>query len=61
MSDKISVMLKISIGIAQYDGHPDYMRIIKEADDALYKAKSLGKNTYFLKPGMSPSQQKTKG
>jgi hypothetical protein len=24
--------------------------VIKIADDALYKAKSLGKSTYFIKP-----------
>ena len=47
LNDEISVQLRTSIGIVDFDGHPDYLRMLKGADEALYKAKSLGKNTYF--------------
>jgi diguanylate cyclase len=33
-----------SIGIATYNGHPDYNRLVKEADKALYEAKQSGRN-----------------
>jgi diguanylate cyclase len=34
----------VSIGVAAYNGHPDYERIVKDADDALYRAKNRGRN-----------------
>lgn len=34
----------VSIGVAAYDGHPDYQRLIERADQALYRAKHLGRN-----------------
>ncbi|MCK5121698.1 MAG: GGDEF domain-containing protein [Methylococcales bacterium] len=34
----------ISLGTAFHDGHPDYTRTMKQADDALYKAKANGRN-----------------
>ncbi|OIR16228.1 diguanylate cyclase DosC [mine drainage metagenome] len=34
----------VSIGVAAYNGHPDYERIVKDADDALYRAKNNGRN-----------------
>ncbi len=36
--------LTISIGLALHDGHPDYQRTLRRADDALYRAKNLGRN-----------------
>lgn len=36
--------LTVSIGIALYDGHPDYQRLLQRADQALYKAKNAGRN-----------------
>jgi diguanylate cyclase len=33
-----------SIGVALYDGHPDYERVIDQADRALYRAKDAGRN-----------------
>lgn len=38
----------VSIGVAEYDGHPDYERVIKRADDALYTAKQAGRNRCVL-------------
>lgn len=34
----------ISIGVAAFDGHPDYQRILRQSDAALYAAKSAGRN-----------------
>ena len=42
------INITTSIGAAPYDGHPDYMRIIKRADKALYQAKNTGINSYFI-------------
>ena len=34
----------VSIGIATYNGHPDYETMMKDADGALYEAKEAGRN-----------------
>ena len=39
-----SLRVTVSIGMAVHDGHPDYMRTLRKADDALYLAKSDGRN-----------------
>ncbi|OZI74423.1 diguanylate cyclase [Bordetella genomosp. 12] len=38
----------MSVGVATHDGHPDYQRLLKRADDALYAAKARGRNTCVL-------------
>ena len=38
-----------SIGVATFNGHPDYNRIIKLADLALYEAKEKGRNQAIFK------------
>ena len=50
IDEAASFSLKSSIGVVQYDGHPDYERILKDADGALYRAKKKGKDTYHLNP-----------
>jgi diguanylate cyclase len=39
-----NVPVTVSIGVAAYNGHPDFERIVKDADDALYRAKHAGRN-----------------
>lgn len=34
----------ISVGVAHFDGHPDYTHLIEDADRALYHAKQQGRN-----------------
>lgn len=36
--------LTVSIGLACYNGHPDYNYLLRHADDALYKAKHQGRD-----------------
>jgi diguanylate cyclase len=44
LPDEQSLKVTISVGVAVFDGHPDYEEVIKEADQALYAAKNRGKN-----------------
>lgn len=38
----------ISVGVAMYDGHPDYQYLINRADQAMYLAKQQGRNQVCL-------------
>lgn len=38
------LQLTISVGVAAHNGHPDYQRLLRRADDALYRAKHSGRN-----------------
>ena len=40
------VRLTTSIGVAQFDGHPDYDRMLVAADQCLYAAKHGGRDTW---------------
>lgn len=44
LEDGTVLRVTVSIGVAMYDGHPDYQKVISEADINLYKAKDSGKN-----------------
>jgi diguanylate cyclase len=44
VSDGKTMEVTVSIGVAAYSGHPDYEKIVKDADDALYRAKKAGRN-----------------
>nr|CRH05184.1 Putative Diguanylate cyclase yddV [Candidatus Magnetococcus massalia] len=41
-----------SIGVALYDGHPDYHEVISQSDTAVYQAKNSGRNqvVFYQKP-----------
>lgn len=38
------VKITVSIGVAAFDGHPDYQKLLRRADAALYGAKHQGRN-----------------
>jgi diguanylate cyclase len=44
VGDGKTMEVTVSIGVAAYSGHPDYEKIVKDADDALYRAKKGGRN-----------------
>lgn len=44
IGDAKTTSVTVSIGIATYNGHPDYQIAIKNADEALYEAKNTGRN-----------------
>lgn len=44
LGDGPSLRVTASLGIAQFDGHPDYTRLVEAADQALYRAKHTGRN-----------------
>lgn len=39
-----SVAITVSVGVAAYDGHPDYQRLLDRADASLRRAKQEGRN-----------------
>ncbi len=43
-----ALRITASIGVAAFDGHPDYQRLIDRADTALYAAKAQGRNRCVL-------------
>jgi len=43
-STQVSATLTASIGIALFDGHPDYQRMLDRAEEALREAKVAGRN-----------------
>ncbi|MGY5957559.1 diguanylate cyclase [Kosakonia sp. BK9b] len=46
--DGQAIPLSLSIGVAMFQGHPDYERMIQLADEALYVAKKRGRNCVEL-------------
>jgi len=44
----LSTSLTVSIGVAVFDGHPDYQRLIDAAEAALREAKAAGRNRCHL-------------
>lgn len=46
--DDRQIRITVSVGVALHDGHPDHARILRAADDALYRAKNGGRNSVVL-------------
>jgi len=46
----------ISVGVACFDGHPDYQRVLRKADNALYQAKNSGRNRVVVAMGGGASE-----
>ncbi|WP_112661789.1 diguanylate cyclase [Microvirga flavescens] len=42
------LQVTVSIGVAEFNGHPDHERLVQAADQALYKAKEQGRNQVVL-------------
>lgn len=42
--DQGAIALTVSIGVASFEGHPDYEYLIRRADEALYQAKNSGRD-----------------
>ena len=40
----VQLQATISLGVANFNGHPDYQTLLKRADEALYQAKAEGRN-----------------
>ncbi|BBQ82899.1 TPA: diguanylate cyclase [Kluyvera ascorbata] len=52
--DGNDIPLSLSIGAAMFTGHPDYERLIQQADQALYQAKKRGRNCVELWQASQP-------
>src|SRR5690606_21183411 len=39
-----TISVTVSIGLSAYNGHPDYNYLLRQADEALYRAKNEGRN-----------------
>ena len=48
LSDERTIKVTLSVGIAAFDGHPDYQRMVDRADKALYAAKHAGRNQWAV-------------
>ena len=46
--DHASTLVTVSIGVATFDGHPDYQRLLDRATDAMRQAKVEGRNRCVL-------------
>lgn len=49
ITPKGSVNITCSIGVMIHDGHPNYMHMLNEVDEALYRAKRKGRNQVVVK------------
>ncbi|MGB3848041.1 MAG: GGDEF domain-containing protein [Sphingopyxis sp.] len=51
VSDRDALRLTVSIGVAAFEGHPDYQYLVNNADSALYEAKRLGRDRVHVHEG----------
>ena len=43
-TQNVNFNFTVSIGVKEYDGHPDYQHFLESVDRALYLAKDQGRN-----------------
>lgn len=55
LADGQQLDITASLGVALYDGHPDYERVMARADAAMYQAKRQGRNRVILGTDALPS------
>jgi diguanylate cyclase len=48
VGEERNLRVTTSIGVAIFDGHPDYTHLVERADKALYAAKKAGRNRTIL-------------
>lgn len=61
LAEQPPIKITASIGVAAYDGHPDYERLIRHADEALYEAKEGGRNRVVLHQKTAPTLESSAG
>lgn len=44
LSSETAAKVTASVGVAVFDGHPDHLYLINAADQAMYRAKNMGRN-----------------
>ncbi len=49
ITSKGTLYITCSIGVIMHDGHPDYVRLLNDVDQALYDAKNKGRNRVVLR------------
>ncbi|WP_051520480.1 GGDEF domain-containing protein [Aquamicrobium defluvii] len=61
VSETRTVEITASVGVASFEGHPDYQYMINAADKALYRAKQEGRNRVCVcgdtRPGSTAARQ----
>ncbi|MDR9425160.1 MAG: diguanylate cyclase [Marinobacter sp.] len=48
LADGKELKTSISVGVACFDGHPDYQLLLRRADEAMYRAKHAGRNQVIM-------------
>ncbi|MEI6557525.1 MAG: GGDEF domain-containing protein [Rhodospirillaceae bacterium] len=51
-------VITASLGVAVHDGHPDYGRVVDQADHALLKAKRTGRNRWVMFDGSEEEESR---
>lgn len=61
LSGHAKLSLTISAGVATFDGHPDYQRVLRHSDEALYRAKAEGRNRVVAAPALAHQANSLQG
>lgn len=50
LPQEVSLQVTASMGLALFNGHPDYQQLLRRSDTALYEAKHSGRNRVVIAP-----------